>query len=132
MGLADLDKHVKKSTAIEIKGEKIGIIGASPMDMLERLTHPNYYEDSSIEDLDTTFAKIQAEVNNFKEQGINKIVLVSHLGNKRDKLAAKNIEGIDVDLYDIVGGREYITDTYLSREITQKIVGEKREQHSYK
>ena len=33
-----------------------------------------------------------------------------------------NIEDIDVELYDIVGGREYITDTYLSREVTQKIV----------
>ena len=33
-----------------------------------------------------------------------------------------NIEDIDVELYDIVGGREYITNTYLSREVTQKIV----------
>ena len=33
-----------------------------------------------------------------------------------------NVEDIDVELYDIVGGREYITDTYLSREVTQKIV----------
>lgn len=33
-----------------------------------------------------------------------------------------NIEDIDVELYDIVGGREYITDTYLSREVTQKII----------
>ena len=33
-----------------------------------------------------------------------------------------NIEDIDVELYDIVGGREYITDTYLSREVAQKIV----------
>lgn len=33
-----------------------------------------------------------------------------------------NISGVEVDLYDIVGGREYITDTYLSREVTQKII----------
>lgn len=33
-----------------------------------------------------------------------------------------NIEDIDVELYDIVGGREYITDTYISREVTQKII----------
>ena len=33
-----------------------------------------------------------------------------------------NIEDIDVELYDIVSGREYITDTYLSREVTQKII----------
>ena len=33
-----------------------------------------------------------------------------------------NIEDVDVELYDIVGGREYITDTHLSREVTQKII----------
>lgn len=33
-----------------------------------------------------------------------------------------NIKDIEVELYDIVGGREYITETYLSREVTQKIV----------
>lgn len=73
------------------------------MDMFERLTHPNYYEDSHMDDLDTTFEEIRTEIDKFKAQGINKIILVSHLGNKRDKLVAKNIEGIDV----IVGGHSH-------------------------
>ena len=102
-GLADLDKHLKRSTIVEVKGEKIGLIGASPMDMFERLTHPNYYADSYMDDLDTTFEEIQKEVDSFKAQGINKIVLVSHLGNKRDKIAAKFLDGIDV----IVGGHSH-------------------------
>lgn len=103
LGRAELDKHLKKSTIVEVKGEKIGLIGASPMDMFERLTHPNYYADSHMDSLDDTFAQIQDEINKFREQGINKIILVSHLGNKRDKLAAKNIDGIDV----IIGGHSH-------------------------
>ena len=35
LGRADLDKHLKRSTIVEVKGEKIGLIGASPMDMFE-------------------------------------------------------------------------------------------------
>ncbi len=103
LGRAELDKHLKPSAIVEVKGEKIGLIGASPMDMFERLTHPNYYEDSHMDDLDTTFEEIQAEVDKFKKQGINKVFLLSHLGNKRDKLAAKNLEGIDV----IIGGHSH-------------------------
>ena len=103
LGRAELDKHLKKSIIVEVKGEKIGLIGASPMDMFERLTHPNYYTDSHIDSLDDTFAQIQVEIDKFKAQGINKIILVSHLGNKRDKLAAKNLDGIDV----IVGGHSH-------------------------
>jgi 2',3'-cyclic-nucleotide 2'-phosphodiesterase (5'-nucleotidase family) len=56
-----------------------------------------------MDSLDETFAQIQEEINKFREQGINKIILVSHLGNKRDKLAAKNIDGIDV----IIGGHSH-------------------------
>ena len=103
LGRAALDKHLKKSTIVEVKGEKIGLIGASPMDMFARLTHPNYYTDSYMDSLEETFAQIQEEVNKFKEQGINKVILLSHLGNKRDKIAAQQIEGIDV----IVGGHSH-------------------------
>ena len=103
LGRAELDKHLKNSTIVEVKGEKIGLIGASPMDMLERLTHPNYYTDSYIDELDLTLEEIQEEVNTLKEQGINKIILLSHLGNKRDQIVAQNIEGIDV----IVGGHSH-------------------------
>ena len=103
LGRAELDKHLKKSIIVEVKGEKVGLIGASPMDMFERLTHPNYYADSRMDSLEETFKAIQEEIDKFKKEGINKIVLVSHLGNKRDKLAAKNLDGIDV----IIGGHSH-------------------------
>ena len=103
LGLADLDKHLKNSTVVEVKGEKIGLVGASPMDMFDRLTHPNYYTDSHMDSLDETLDEIQAEVDKFKEQGINKVFLLSHLGYKRDKIAAEKLEGVDV----IIGGHSH-------------------------
>ncbi len=103
LGRAELDKHIKKSTIVEVKGEKIGLIGASPMDMFERLTHPNYYTDSSIDSLEDTIEEIQEEADELTEKGVNKIFLLSHLGNKRDKIVAQNTKGIDV----IIGGHTH-------------------------
>lgn len=102
-GRVDLDEYVKKSSIVEVKGEKIGLVGASPVDMFERATHPDYHKDCSVDDLEETIEDIQEEVDELKEQGINKIVLLSHLGHKRDRVVAQNTEGIDV----IVGGHTH-------------------------
>ena len=95
-GRADLDKKLEKSAIIEVKGEKIGLIGASPVDLLDRLTHPNYHKDCYVEKLDKTIQEIQSEADNLKQQGVNKIFLLSHLGLKKDKQVAKSTDGIDV------------------------------------
>lgn len=103
LGFAELDKHLKKSIVVKVNGEKIGLIGASPMDMLERLTHPNYYTDSHMDSLEDTIEEIKAEAEMLKKQGINKIFLLSHLGFKRDKIVAQKLEDIDV----IIGGHSH-------------------------
>ena len=102
-GRADLDKYIKKSSIVDVKGEKIGLIGASPVDMFERATHPDYHKDCTVDDLEDTIEDIQEEIDDLKEQGINKIVLLSHLGYKRDRVVAQNTQGIDV----IVGGHTH-------------------------
>ena len=102
-GRADLDNYIKKSSIVEVKGEKIGLVGASPVDMFERATHPDYHKDCHVDSLDETIEDIQEEVDELKEQGINKIVLLSHLGHKRDRVVAQNTSGIDV----IVGGHTH-------------------------
>ena len=102
-GRVDIDHYIKKSSVVEIKGEKIGIVGASPVDMFERATHPDYHKDCSVDSLEETIEDIQEEVKELKEEGINKIVLVSHLGNKRDKIVAENTRDIDV----IIGGHTH-------------------------
>ncbi len=103
LGRAELDKHLKKSKIIEVKGQKIGLVGASPMDMFERLTHPNYYTDSKVDSLEDTIEEIQEEIDNMKDQGVNKIILLSHLGHKKDQLVAQSTNGIDV----IIGGHTH-------------------------
>ncbi len=95
-GRAQLSDVLKKSKIVEVKGEKIGLLGACPMDMFERLTHPNYYTDCSVEDLDDTIELIQEEIEKLKSQGVNKIVLLSHMGPKRDRTVAQNVDGLDV------------------------------------
>ncbi len=96
LGRADLLKFLKPSKIINVKGEKIGLLGTAPIDLLDRLTHPTYHTDCHVDNLDDSIKDIQEEVNNLKGQGINKIVLLSHLGLKKDKQVAQKTDGIDV------------------------------------
>ena len=100
---ADIKDFIKPSKIVDIKGEKIGLIGTTPVDLTDRATHPDYHKDCRAHDLDKTTELIQKEINSLKEQGVNKIILLSHLGNARDKEVAKNTEGIDV----IIGGHTH-------------------------
>ncbi len=96
LGRADLLNHIKPSKIVNIKGENIGLIGTAPIDLHDRLTHPAYHKDCHVNKLDESIEDIQKEVNNLKNQGINKIVLLSHLGLKKDKQVAQKTNGIDV------------------------------------
>lgn len=100
---ADLSEFIKKSEIVEINGEKIGLMGVTPVDLTGRVTHPDYHKDCTAHDLEKTTELVQKEVENLKKQGVNKIILLSHLGIERDKEVAKNTAGIDV----IVGGHTH-------------------------
>ncbi len=102
-GRAQFTDAIKNSKIVEVNGEKIGLVGASPIDMFDRLTHPDYHKDCSIDALEDTIEDIQEEVNNLKEQGINKIFLLSHLGHQKDQIVAQNTKDIDV----IIGGHTH-------------------------
>ncbi len=96
LGRAHLEKYLKPSKIVEVNGEKIGLLGTAPIDLLDRLTHPNYHTDCHVDKLDDSIQDIQNEVDKLKDQGINKIILLSHLGLKKDKQVAQNTSGIDV------------------------------------
>ena len=102
-GRANVDKELDSSTIVEVKGEKIGIVGTSPIDMFDRTTHPAYHKDCQVDSLEDTIEDIQEEVDELKEKGINKIFLVSHLGYKKDQIVAEKTDGIDV----IIGGHTH-------------------------
>ena len=117
-----LSNYIKKSSIVDVKGEKIGLIGAAPVDLTARITHPSYHTDCKVDDLDDTIEDIQEEIEDLQKQGVNKIFLLSHLGNERDKVVAENTEGIDV----IIGGHthELIKDIKEGKNLLYSKTGE--------
>ncbi|WP_108482945.1 bifunctional metallophosphatase/5'-nucleotidase [Oceaniglobus ichthyenteri] len=89
--LADV---IQKSVVIEQGGEKIGLIGLTPQNTDELASPgPNViFTDPS--------DAVQGEVDKLTEQGVNKIIVLSHSGFGVDQEVAANTTGVDV----IVGG----------------------------
>ena len=86
-------------------GEKYGFIGAAPIGVNLGLFDKD--NQVSVYDPKGTAAALNAEVKKLEEQGVNKIILVSHLGyfgDGGDLEIAKNTEGIDV----ILGGHTHL------------------------
>ena len=94
---------IQKSKIEEYNGEKFGIIGTAPSDALERVGTRESLQDITIDDIDTTIKKVQEEVNNLKAQGVNKIIVLSHIGKDMDKRLAQETDGIDI----ILGGHTH-------------------------
>ncbi|KAA9008247.1 bifunctional metallophosphatase/5'-nucleotidase [Histidinibacterium aquaticum] len=85
---------IQKSTTIEVAGETIGLIGLTPEDTDELASPgPNVVFTDPVE-------AVQAEVDALTEQGVNKIIVLSHSGYGVDQRVAEETEGVDV----IVGG----------------------------
>lgn len=88
---------IGKSIVYEENGHKYGIIGIAPSDMKERVKLNESVQDIVIDDLETTREKVQKEVDRLeKEEGINKIIVISHSGLKNDAKLAQTTSGIDI------------------------------------
>ncbi|SLN67629.1 Trifunctional nucleotide phosphoesterase protein YfkN precursor [Aquimixticola soesokkakensis] len=93
-GEPQLAGKLAKSTVIEKNGEKIGLIGLTPQDT-DELSSPGknvIFTDPS--------QAVQGEVDKLSEEGVNKIIVLSHSGYGVDQEVAANTTGVDV----IVGG----------------------------
>ena len=89
-----LSDAIMKSTIIEKNGEKIGLIGLTPQDTDELASPgPNIVFTAPAD-------AVQGEVDKLAEEGVNKIIVLSHSGYKVDISVAENTTGVDV----IVGG----------------------------
>lgn len=86
---------VQPSAVVERSGQKIGIVG---------LTIAGKTKASSSPDPDTTFedevTAAQREIDKLRGQGIDKIIVMSHVGYDYDRQIAAQLSGVDV----IVGG----------------------------
>ncbi len=81
----------------EYDGEKVGIIGLTTP-TTEYTSNPG--DDVFFNDLNSTVASYVSELEN---QGINKIILLTHLGYDEDVALAGSVEGVDI----IVGGHSH-------------------------
>lgn len=96
-----LKGRIAKSVVIEKDGQKIGIIGLTPVDNPELASPgPNI---TFTQPLDAA----QAEADALTAAGVTKIILLSHSGYEVDKELAAKLKDVDV----IVGGHSH---TYLS------------------
>ncbi|MCF3974803.1 bifunctional metallophosphatase/5'-nucleotidase [Paracoccus salsus] len=85
------------STIIERGGEKIGIIGGTTLDTPE-ISSPG--DDVIFMD---DVESIKADVQELTEQGVTKIIALTHEGYKRDQELAAAVPGLDA----IVGGHSH-------------------------
>lgn len=100
-----LTEKVKSSIVEEHNGNKYGIIGTMPSDLLSRLKYGKVLQDLSIEpvNIQETIVCIQKEIDKLKAQGINKIILLSHSGYGYDRKIARETDGLDI----ILGGHSH-------------------------
>jgi 5'-nucleotidase / UDP-sugar diphosphatase len=88
---------IKKSTVLEVAGQKLGVVGVTTPD-----TPITSSPGDKIKFLDP-LESVQAEVNRLRESGVTKIVLLSHLGYDKDLALAPKLKGVAV----IIGGHSH-------------------------
>lgn len=96
-GEEGLRTTIKPYAVKQIGGQKIGMIGAVTPDLLS-ISSPG--PNVKLIDL---YQSINKSINELRGQGVNKIVLLSHLGYDLEKDVAKKCSGLDV----IVGGHSH-------------------------
>jgi len=98
-----LENIIEKSYVAEKNGHKYAIIGLAPPDLHERIRDNDSRKQIGIDDFQTTVKEVQEQIDEYKKQGINKVILLSHCGLAKDKELASQIDGIDI----IIGGHTH-------------------------
>lgn len=97
-----MNKLVKKSDIAIKNGVKTGFIGTMPLD-LKTVLREDSAEGIEVMNLDDTIKALQDEIDNLKSQGVNRIVMLSHVGYDLDKELAQKLDGVDI----IIGGHTH-------------------------
>lgn len=98
-----LDGVIEKTFVAEKNGHKYAIIGLAPPDLHERIRDNDSRKQIGVEDFEKTLKELQKLSDNFKAQGINKVIVLSHCGLAKDQRIARETSGIDV----IIGGHTH-------------------------
>ncbi len=97
------DKKIVRSAVFMKGGHKFAVIGTAPVNSYIGKTENNVKPLT----LDDTIKEINKETKELEKQGVNKIILCSHLGygEQGDLKVARETEGVDI----IVGGHTHTT-----------------------
>ncbi len=101
----ELNDKLFNSYIMTKNGKQYGIIGAAPIGVNVGLVDKKH--QVSVFNVEKSISELNKEVQNLENQGVNKIILVSHLGyfgEGGDLNIAQNTEGIDV----ILGGHTHL------------------------
>lgn len=90
------DATIYPAIIMEVDGEQVGLIGLTTEDTANIASPGDVTFDDAVQKAKDTVAML-------KNEGINKIVVLSHLGYDVDVNLAKQVEGIDI----IVGGHSH-------------------------
>lgn len=82
---------------------KYGIIALMPFDLAMRSSNKELFDGLEIEQKEETKKYLQQQIDEYKEQGANRIIVLSHIGYENDVDIANSVEGIDI----IVGGHSH-------------------------
>jgi 5'-nucleotidase / UDP-sugar diphosphatase len=88
---------LKKSTLLEVAGQKVGFVGVTTPD-----TPIASSPGDKVKFLDP-LTSVQAEVDRLRGSGVSKIIVLSHLGYSQDVALAKQLRGVGA----IVGGHSH-------------------------
>ncbi|RQP05505.1 MAG: multifunctional 2',3'-cyclic-nucleotide 2'-phosphodiesterase/5'-nucleotidase/3'-nucleotidase [Paracoccus sp. BP8] len=93
----ELKDKIDDVLVLEVGGEKIGIVSALAMDTPETASPGE--KVIFLDDMDS----LKADVQELTEEGVNKIVALTHSGYKRDQEFAAEVAGLDA----VIGGHSH-------------------------
>ena len=99
----DMKKVLSDSFIVSIHGNDYGVIGLSPSDMAHHMKRPEETDAFNISNLEDTIEDLKRDVERIKSQGVNKIIILSHLGLPAEQYIAQNVSDIDI----ILGGHTH-------------------------
>lgn len=97
-----MNEIVKKSAIKEKNGVKYGFVGAMPIDF-KMCTKEASQKGVDVLDFENTVKALQNEIDNLKAQGVNRIIMLSHVGYDTDKKLVSELDGIDI----VIGGHTH-------------------------
>ena len=92
-----LADRVQKAVTLDVGGEQIGVVSVLAEDTVETSSPGETVIFSS------TVDAAQAEIDRLTDEGVNKIILLTHVGLREDQRLAEALTGVDL----IVGGHSH-------------------------